>query len=281
MLDHERVAVNAVLSMLLEVSASPKPGNVDRDHDFGDLRYEHFLASSASSFPVFLRIAENEIGIGEGIYILVRETSKFHRAENVHFGAFLLLSPLVYAGGDVNKASKAVKSTTYLDSIFVKKAFEMIKPRVMDAENLDLRDEIDVMIEQKQLNLYHWMGLAPEENFIAREFVNGFKLSVRGSEIFLNLLDAEKDINRAIVLLHVKFLSEVLDPLIIAKKGYGFAEKVREMAEECMGFYTETGNFAVFEELDRKLLSSEVNPGSIADLVVSSLFLALCRGVRV
>ncbi len=281
MLAHERVAVNAVLSMLLEVSANPKAGNVDREHDLEDLRYEHFLASSASSFPVFLRIAKNKIGIGEGIYTLVKNTSEFHGAGNVHFGAFLLLSPLVYARGDVKKASKAVKSTTHLDSIFVKKAFEIIKPRVMDAENLDLRDEIGDVIEQKKLNLYHWMKLAPEENFIAREYVNEFDLSSRGSETFLELLDLEKDINRAIVHLYMRFLSELPDPLIIAKKGYDFAEKVRKMAAESMNFYTETGNIAVFEELDRRLISMKANPGSIADLIVSSLFLALCRGVEV
>ncbi len=278
---HERIAVNAVLSMLLEVSANPKPGNVDREHDFDDLRYEDFLISSASSFPVFLKIARNELSIGEGIYLLVRETSEFHKAGNVHFGAFLLLTPLVYAHGSVSKAHEVIKSTTHLDSKFVKKAFEVIKPRVMDSENIDLRDDVDDVIEQKKLNLYEWMKLAPEDNFIAKEYVNGFELSLRGSKMLIDLIDVENDINRATVHLHVIFLSELLDPLIIAKKGYDYAKKVRDMAQKTLQLYTETRNLAIFEELDRKLVSMNANPGSIADLVISSLFLTLCRGVRI
>ena len=43
--------------MLLEVSATPKPGNIDRDHDFDDTKYEHFLASAISAGPIFERAA--------------------------------------------------------------------------------------------------------------------------------------------------------------------------------------------------------------------------------
>ena len=42
----------AQLSMVLEVSASPKPGNVDRDHNYIDTDYEHFLTSAVSVYPV-------------------------------------------------------------------------------------------------------------------------------------------------------------------------------------------------------------------------------------
>ncbi len=278
---HERIAVNAVMSMLLEVSANPKPGNVDREHDFDDLRYEDFLISSASSFPVFLKIAGNEIGIGEGVYRLVETTSEIHKAGNVHFGAFLLLSPLVYASGDVKEAFEAVKSTSHLDSIFVKRAFDAIKPRVMDSENLDLKDDVERMLEERKMSLYEWMKLAPEENFIAGEYVNGFRLSAYGAEMLPELLETEKDVSRATVLLYMKFLSQHPDPLIIAKKGTEFAEKVRDMAGDYLELYLKTGNLAVFEEFDRKLLSMKANPGSVADLVISSLFVALCRGLEV
>ncbi len=278
---YERTAVNAVLSMLLEVSANPKPGNVDREDDFDDLRYEDFLISSASSFPVFLKIARNEMGIGEGIYRLAETTSRIHKAGNVHFGAFLLLTPLVHAQGNVRKAHEAIKSTTHLDSKFVKKAFEVIKPRVMDAENLDLRDEVERMLEERKMNLYEWMKLAPEENFIAGEYVSGFRLSSDGARMLSDIIGIEKDINRATVHLYMKFLSELVDPLIIAKKGYGLAEKVRDMAGDYLELYLKTGNLAVFEEFDRKLLSIRVNPGSVADLVIASLFVALCRGLEI
>jgi len=44
MYDPDFIAGSAELAMLLEVSATPKPGNVDRTHDFEDVTYEHFLS---------------------------------------------------------------------------------------------------------------------------------------------------------------------------------------------------------------------------------------------
>jgi len=277
----EDAAVSAVLSLLLEVSANPKPGNVDREHNFNDLRYEHFLASSSASFPVFLRIAMGEIGIGEGILELVRVTKKFHTAENVHFGAFLLLTPLVSAWGDVKKAYEIVKNTGYGDSIAVKKAFDISKARVVNAEEMDLKDnDLESKLVEKRINLYTWMKLAPDENFIAKEYVNGFSLSKKGKEKLLKYWDLLGDVNKTVVLCYVSLLSELHDPLIIAKKGFEVAETVREMARESLELYNATENFAVFDELDRKILNMGVNPGSVADLVVSSIYLAFSEGWR-
>ena len=43
MYEADFIAGSAELAMLLEVSATPKPGNIDRTHDFEDMTYEHFL----------------------------------------------------------------------------------------------------------------------------------------------------------------------------------------------------------------------------------------------
>ncbi|WP_457591228.1 triphosphoribosyl-dephospho-CoA synthase [Geoglobus sp.] len=277
----ERSAVCAVLSMLLEVSANPKPGNVDREHDFEDLRYEHFLASSSASFPVFLRIARGELGIGNGVLELVKTTSGFHLADNVHFGAFLLLTPLVSALGNVRKAVELLNETTWEDSLAVKRAFELSKARVVEAGEMDLKsEEVERKILERRLGLRDWMALAPEENFIAGEYVNGFQLSQTGKERFTEFYETTGDVNRATVLCYVSFLSELVDPLVIAKRGRKVAENVREMARESMEVYEVTGNFAVFHELDAEVRRLGANPGSVADLVISSLFLALAEGWR-
>ncbi len=52
-IDPDRVAQCAQLAMLFELSASPKPGNVDRCHDFSDIGFHHFLVSAVSAYPVF------------------------------------------------------------------------------------------------------------------------------------------------------------------------------------------------------------------------------------
>ena len=58
----DRTAQCAVLAMLFELSSSPKPGNVDRCHDFSDIGFHHFLASAVSSYPVFRKAA-----MGQGV----------------------------------------------------------------------------------------------------------------------------------------------------------------------------------------------------------------------
>ena len=121
------------------------------------------------------------------------------------------------------------------------------------------------------------MKLAPEENFIAGELVNGYPLSLRGMELLLYL--AKEDINRAIVLTYHHFLSELIDPLIISKLGFHTAVKVRDMAREAIKRYEDEG-IRVFRKLDEELLKMGANPGSIADITISSIYLALLEGLR-
>jgi triphosphoribosyl-dephospho-CoA synthase len=51
----------AQLAMTLEVCAYPKPGNVDRCHDYSETRLEHFLASVIFARPA---LEEAETGVG-------------------------------------------------------------------------------------------------------------------------------------------------------------------------------------------------------------------------
>ncbi|WP_456330620.1 triphosphoribosyl-dephospho-CoA synthase [Archaeoglobus sp.] len=269
-------AVAACLSLLLEVSGNPKAGNVDREHDFKDLRFEHFLASAAGAFPAFLEVAEKK-RIGDGVLMAVKESTKWHKAENVHFGAFLLLIPLVasWDAGDMIKiaegARKRLKKTGYEDSLSVLKAFRLSNARVVEADELNLKDEeTEKEIVQKGINLYDWMKMAPEENLIARELVDGYRISLGGAEFILNYENAEE----AVVELYYYLLSKYPDPLIIAKMGREYAEKVTEWAKKAK---TDDER----RKLDEKLLKENANPGTIADLTASSIYLALAEGWRI
>jgi len=271
-------AIAAVSSLLLEVSSNPKPGNVDRDHNFPDLRYEHFIMSSVASYPVFLDIGMRKKSFGKGVLELVKNSMKWHKAENVHFGAFLLLTPLVHSWGDVEEAKRFIEEADYRDSLLIKKAFDLSRARVMETKELSLKDRVEDEIVRKKIGVREWMEMAPKENFIAAELVNGYELSIRGSRLIFDYFERFRDPNKAIVLTFVTFLSELLDPLIIAKKGIKCAEKVRNLAKSSLEFFKETGNFAVFYELDSKILKIGVNPGSVADLVISSIYLSLSEG---
>jgi len=268
----EDAAVAACLALLLEVSGNPKAGNVDRQHDFEDLKFEHFLASAAGAFPAFLNAASGG-GIGRSILMAVKSSMRWHKAQNVHFGAFLLLIPLLSAYNEKSlekicrKAVDNLKMTTFEDSLDLLMAFKISKARVLSAGNLDLQNcKTEKLIKERKINLYEWMKMAPNENLIARELVNGYKISLSGAEFILS--------NHSVVDLYYKLLSSYPDPLVIAKKGREYAERVMQLAREAR----------TLEErirLDEKLIDEGANPGTIADLTASSIFLALAAGWRV
>jgi len=57
----KEVARAVELACILEVTA-PKPGNVNRQHDFDDTTYEDFILSAWASAPVFSRSEELSVG---------------------------------------------------------------------------------------------------------------------------------------------------------------------------------------------------------------------------
>jgi len=64
----DHVAQCAELAMLFELSSSPKPGNVDRCHDFSDIGFHQFLVSAVSSYPVFRKAALGQRSVGSLIW---------------------------------------------------------------------------------------------------------------------------------------------------------------------------------------------------------------------
>ncbi len=276
----EDAAIAACVSLLLEVSGNPKAGNVDRDHNFEDLRYEHFLISAAAAMPSFLKATSGKIG--RSIYEAVEKSMEWHTAENVHFGAFLLLVPLLSTWKEHSKESAAeravenLKKTDAEDSVFILKAFKLSRARVMETEKLTLRNErTEELLWRENINVYEWMKLAPRENLIAQELVGGYPISLGGSEFLLNSV---MDVNDSIVFLYHKLLSEYPDPLIIAKSGFKTAKEVTEMAKKALESEKPIDEF---KKLDEYLLKNKLNPGTIADLVSSSIYLALHEGWRI
>jgi len=279
------VATSAVLALLFEVSANPKSGNVDRDHNFEDLKYEDFLASSVASYRIFLRAAEKIGSIGDLVLDAIIESSRWHKAKNVHFGAFLLLIPLAYSSEakDAEEMSQFavdnLKQTSYNDSISVFKAFKICNARVMRADKLSLEDDYTIYwIKKEKINLYEWMLMAPKENLNARELIEGYKISLDGMKEFTNKIKEFKDINVATVLTYHYLLSKYPDTLVIAKHGREIAEKVMAKSKQILDEFN--GDLSVFKSFDEELISKGINPGAIADITCTSIFLALIEGVK-
>ena len=259
----------AQLAMMLEVTAFPKPGNVDRCHDYRDTRLEHFLASALFSRPAFDH-AECEPGrLGS----LIREAGILagrHSGGNTHFGAFILLIPLV-AGGDIPGALRLIRETGVEDAVEFYRAFGETKVRVIEADELDVRNPAAIaVIRERGMTLLDIMKHSAENDMVAREWVDGFPLTRRGADL---LKEAGCGRN-AIVSTFLELLSSVPDTFIVKEHGETVAEETRTRAREVLD-----GKRSL-EAFDEECIAGGVNPGSTADVLIAAIYIALGEGWR-
>lgn len=208
------IARCAQLAMLLEVSASPKPGNVDREHNYPDTCFEHFVASSVAVYPVFELAAKSTGRIGALLKSAVYESSAWQQGGNTHFGAFLLLIPLSMAAGELSKeqpgcgkidfqlgaaefeelASRAysfVRSTDCEDAVEFYRAFGHAGVRVNSVEEFDLKDpESTADLRKQNITLYSLMEIATGYDLIASEWTTGFRHCLEGAKSILEFMQA-------------------------------------------------------------------------------------------
>ncbi|MBU2617632.1 MAG: triphosphoribosyl-dephospho-CoA synthase, partial [Euryarchaeota archaeon] len=178
------IARCAQLAMILEVSATPKPGNVDRDHDFDDTKYEHFLASATGAGPVFERAAIAQKDMGSSIRESAEESVRWQSGGNTHFGAFLLLVPLVMAAGndDIKSVTEIVQDTSVEDAVELYKAFQCVEVHVRDVKDLSIDDPNSINeLRRRGLTLYDVMRISAGYDAIAHEWISGFQRAFKGA----------------------------------------------------------------------------------------------------
>lgn len=257
----------AQLAMVLEVSAFPKPGNVDRCHDFPDTRLEHFLASAILARPALEAAEKGERGIGS----LIREAVELtggHSGGNTHFGAFILLMPLV-AGGGIEGAKSLVQQTTVDDALEFYQAFGKTRVRVIPGHELDVNDPASLQeIREKGMTLYDLMLYSAPRDMVAREWVSGFQMSRRGAD----LLHAAGCGRQGIVQAYLSLLALEPDTFIIKKHGAEVAGMTMRRARQVLEGVRDLQAF------DQECIKMGINPGSTADIIIASLYIALGEG---
>ncbi|MGZ4931339.1 MAG: triphosphoribosyl-dephospho-CoA synthase [Halobacteriota archaeon] len=271
----------AELAMLLEVSATPKPGNVDRTHSFEDLQYEHFLASAVGISPVLRQAASQQDQIGRLILNAVKASTQWQKAGNCHFGAILLLVPLCVAAGQSDsldqlksRATYVVANTSCSDAVQFYKSFQCFHVRVNEHAALDVYDPASSqMISDKNLTLYKIMQASSHNDTIAAEWTEGFPRTFYGAQLIKQYADSGLNPNDAIIRLFLTLLSKFPDTHVRKKWGENIAREISKKARLVL----EYGDPADFDE---DLIERQINPGTTADLVIGSLFIALLGGYR-
>ena len=286
------------LAMALEVSATPKPGNIDRTHDFEDTRYEHFIASAISVYPVMYEAANNQRSFGKLLDMAVAESNRWQKGGNTHFGAFLLLIPLAMSSGkllsskenitadDVFKtAYEIVQNTDTNDAVDFYSCFQSAGVKVQDVEELDLQDSKAIEdLKEKGITLYDLMEISSGYDLVAREWTKGFPETEASAIRIQELIDSGLNLNYSIIQTFLELLAARPDTFIQAKSGEEIAESVSQDAKGIVAEIHKSGiieNIQLVEGFDEKLIENRNNPGSTADIIIASLFIVLLGGLRV
>ncbi|BAI61254.1 conserved hypothetical protein [Methanocella paludicola SANAE] len=288
------IARCAVLSMALEVSGTPKPGNIDREHDYVGTKYEDFLASAIGVYPVMEKACRE--GVGEsaprGIGSLILEASgesvRWQGGGNTHFGAYILLFPLIKSAmrGPLDElrdnAIQVVKETTIQDAVDFYRAFSMVDVRMKESKDLNSNERsLDVSdssaldeLGRRGTTMYDIMEISAKNDMVAREWVEGFRLSFRAAEKIQGKRRTGT-MNDATVLTFLELLAEEPDTLVAKKYDMNKAIYVQGLANDVLE------RRMTLKELSNRLYVEKINPGSTADIIIAGLFISLLNGMRV
>jgi triphosphoribosyl-dephospho-CoA synthase len=290
--------------MLFELSSSPKPGNVDRCHDFSDIRFHHFLTSAVSAYPVFRKAASSEGSPGSLILEGVAAWGDWNLRSNTHFGSLVLLIPLVLAAGRMagheqgqetkqdesqengpddrvddgleEELARVLRSTTVQDALDFYRAFDLAGARVVHVDDFSLKDpDWERKLIEGNQSLLELMRLSLGHDIVAREWATDFERSFQLAGRLREMVSIY-GLNDGVVRTFLEALAEVPDSLISAKFGRERAVEVSRMAVDAL--LDSTLNKA--RKMDCELNNRDMNPGSTADLIAASLFISLLRRLR-
>jgi triphosphoribosyl-dephospho-CoA synthase len=291
-----KVTQNLTLACLLEASV-PKPGNVSPIHAFHSTRYEHYLAGSVSVGLTLGKLASPDANLSVGWTVLeaVKNNMKSHGGGNTHLGIILLLGPLAKASTiEVetpdqlrNNLKRILDKLDFVETEMFFKAINMANPGgLLPVDELDVRDYSTLKeIQERKIKVREFMKVSEDQNSVSYEFVNDYALTFDiGLPYFtlLQTMDEPVDINRAILMLYFKFLSERPDSLVMGKFDLKTAENVQSKAKELLNLF-ERGDSDAGAELDKftgDLNSKKINPGMTADLTAVTLYVALMMGLK-
>lgn len=287
-MNSDRVAQTAQLAMLIELSSSPKPGNVDRCHDFDEINFQHFLISAVSAYPSFKKAASRQGTLGELMLESVSSWRGWNLVENTHFGSLTLLIPLTMAAGNLppenhskddlrDELHRVLNESSVEDAVNFYAAFQLAGARVTSVEDMSLDDPSSVEdVRRRGKTLLDLMKLSQGHDLVAREWATVFERSFRLAESMENKA-SKHGLNDNVVLTYLEALAEVPDSLVSSKFGLKKAKEISKRAGLALdGNHEEVLNQAII--LDQSFIKEDVNPGSTADLIASALFIALVKG---
>ena len=290
-------------SIALEASAYPKPGNTHRLSEYPDKPYLAFILNSM----VFQRVFEEAIrkaymgqrvGVGGVVYNAVSSMMKYS-GFNTSLGQALLLSPLAISIGrclrEVGEAYdcfvedyiRVVEETSVEDSILFYKSVRLIAPSYLKREDetgdfVNIWDpEFEAKLRAKRHRLVDVLRYSSEKDIVASEVVSGLNRSRRYTGMLENYLSILRDWNKALVATFLEIMGNEIDTVIARKHGLDTAVEVSRRAMLVKEFIGRPEFESEVRALDQYLRERGLNPGSVADVLTSTIALFLLKnGVK-
>ena len=298
----------AIMASVLEVTATPKPGNVHRFRDFEDTKFEHFLGAAIGTGPIW-RIAAHrgilaelgalefsQIGVGDWILAAIKEGKRWYKGRNPNLGIVLLLIPLCAAAGASlaagrysiqelrNSLREILRATTVEDAVGVIKAINLVQPGGLGTvQNYSVTDpDIINRLKEDEIDLLSLFKFCTDQDLICNEYLHDFQITFEEGVPSFKEGITVADFNRATIQIFLVLLAAHPDTLVSRKFGKEVATRLSTRAKQILnkgGIYTREG----WEEVhlfDNELHEGGINPGSIADLTAATLFVCLYDGER-
>jgi triphosphoribosyl-dephospho-CoA synthase len=253
-----------------------KPGNVALSSGFRDMNATDMLLSAAAIAPVLEQAPLRRVG--QTILDCILATRRVTDV-NTNLGIVLLLSPLTTVQPGLDLHGGLMRVLMRLDVADARDAYDAI--RRARPGGLGTVSEQDV-IGEPTVSLREAMALAADRDLIARQYVNDFEQVFEGLEYLRQEMHSGRlTLGQAVIQLFMTTLAKYPDSLIARRHGRRAAEEVsaraRQIAESGAGYSLDS--LVGFDEWLRSQVTPPRNPGTTADLVVASLFVALRENI--
>jgi len=272
------IAQNAELALLLEVSSTPKPGNVDREREYPDLRFEQFVAGAVGAADG-LAIAGEGGPVGEAFERAIAGMSN-QRGGNTQFGAILLITPLAVAAANDELspagAGAVVEATTVEDAVGFYSAFDHVSvavdepPEELAAPDVRLGSDAEPTLREQGLTLADVMAESADVDGLAAEWTRQFP---RTFETAQRIEAREGSVSDRASSVFLELLAEKIDTFVVTQHDHETAGEVKRRAQAVLDGEEDPS------ELAAEFVEREINPGTTADLIAGGIFIALERGL--
>jgi triphosphoribosyl-dephospho-CoA synthase len=257
-----------------------KPGNVSPWYSAGGATYKDFIASGKAIASVISSSGESA-SLGDVVLKSVKASQSAQPGGNTHLGTIMLLVPLAmsYRAGiapDEWKAAadKLVKGAGPDDAAKFLSAIKIAAPKgLTPTTDYDVNSpDALARIESEAVSLRQWMAAGSQDNLIAREYAEGFNITLNSALPLLgDCLVGSGDVRMGLHRTFITLLASFEDSLVIGKCGLEIAVDLKDRARTLMarkGDEFERGGWRLHEHL----LQVGANPGTTADLTTAAAF---------